>query len=387
MTLKIIIEGWRFLPHSYAIVNQFQLLELKKRRELEIYHRDAPFYQPHWQQVKGLFSPEEEEILASIPPSPPNLKADAIYRISFPYNLENNCQEKVYTFGTSEFSTVPARFLKPAIPLLEALAQNQVEIITPSEWSRKGFISSGADPARLHVVPHGVDTAIFKPLPENERENLRRQLGWHDYFIYLHTGSMTGNKGIGFILESAAEIASETPEIRVVLKGLGSLYASRQFVDTCLESLPKTKQELIRPRIVFTDNTFTFTEMAQLYQAADCYISPYLGEGFNMPVMEACACGLPAICSEGGPTDEFTHREFTMRIRTRKRKSRNEILGTFTYLEPDREHLRELMRNIIVNRYFRQQARKLGPQFMNRNFTWRHIIDRLLESIFPKQKT
>jgi hypothetical protein len=28
---SLIVEGWRFLPHSYAIVNQWQLLALLRR--------------------------------------------------------------------------------------------------------------------------------------------------------------------------------------------------------------------------------------------------------------------------------------------------------------------------------------------------------------------
>jgi glycosyltransferase involved in cell wall biosynthesis len=168
---------------------------------------------------------------------------------------------------------------------------------------------------------------------------------------------------------------------------LGSLYESQQFVEIYLGKLAPAIRSVIRPRIVFSDNTFTFNEMARLYQAADCYISPYLAEGFNMPVMEACACGLPVICSAGGPTDEFTRPEFAMRIKTRKTISHNKHLGDIEFLTPDRGHTRDLMLNIIANHRYRNQARNLGPRFMAEHFTWRHIIDQLLTTIRPGNDT
>ena len=33
---NILIEGWRFIPHSYSVVNQFQCLELLKRADVQI---------------------------------------------------------------------------------------------------------------------------------------------------------------------------------------------------------------------------------------------------------------------------------------------------------------------------------------------------------------
>jgi hypothetical protein len=67
---KILVEGWRFLPHSFATVNQFQCLELLKRPGLELYHRDVPYWNPNWQPVHGLLRPEQEQALRDIPAPP-----------------------------------------------------------------------------------------------------------------------------------------------------------------------------------------------------------------------------------------------------------------------------------------------------------------------------
>ena len=42
----LIVEGWRAIPHSYAIVNTFQCLEFLKEPNLTLRHVDLPFYAP-----------------------------------------------------------------------------------------------------------------------------------------------------------------------------------------------------------------------------------------------------------------------------------------------------------------------------------------------------
>ena len=43
---------------------------------------------------------------------------------------------------------------------------------------------------------------------------------------------------------------------------------------------------------------------------ADVYVSPYKAEGFNLPVLESMALGVPVIVTSGGPTDDFTNSKF-----------------------------------------------------------------------------
>ena len=46
--LEIQIEGWRGISHSYALVNQFQILHWKKSGYARINHVDMPFVMAHW---------------------------------------------------------------------------------------------------------------------------------------------------------------------------------------------------------------------------------------------------------------------------------------------------------------------------------------------------
>ena len=137
----------------------------------------------------------------------------------------------------------------------------------------------------------------------------------------------------------------------------------------------------LRKRIAYVGDAKSFTELARYYQAADLYVAPYMGEGFNMPVLEAVACGLPVICTSGGPTDDFTTQEFALAINSSLKKSSGAQQDAEHFLVPDHSHLVELMFNAIEDRKWMEQARAAGPEFVLSGYTWKHIVDKLLPVI------
>ena len=82
---KILIEGWRGINHSYAMVNQYQLLEMKGMG-LELQHLDLPFYNEKWNLIDNDsgFEESDKQKIASIQASDFTQKQDITYRISFP---------------------------------------------------------------------------------------------------------------------------------------------------------------------------------------------------------------------------------------------------------------------------------------------------------------
>ena len=79
-----IVEGWRFIPHSYAIVNQWQLLALSRRANVTVKVRDIPFFRPRWQMQEGLFEQPSEQALRSIETAKPDESADVTLRVFVP---------------------------------------------------------------------------------------------------------------------------------------------------------------------------------------------------------------------------------------------------------------------------------------------------------------
>jgi glycosyltransferase involved in cell wall biosynthesis len=386
--MRLLIEGWRFVLHSFALVNQFQLLELVRRPGLEVFHRDRPYLSSGWPQVKELFDPAQEAVLRGI--SPPGPPPDVTLRMFVPYDFRPAPVGRTYVWGTTEWGLVQNELLaRMGIEsLAEVLAGSQVMVITTSHWSREGFIRSGAPPEQVAVAPIGVDPAIYHPLPDEERVALRRKKRVGEgMFIFLNVGLMTFNKGVHVLLKAFAAVADRHPGAWLLLKGGEPMYPSRQFLcELARETLTAAETARVESRLIYVDRPLSCLGMAGLYQVADAYVSPYLAEGFNQPVLEAAACGLPVICTRGGPTDDFTEPGFALPIESRL--GAVTMNGETRHLRlPDLDHLVALMETVLERPSLAGEARVAGPRMVGERFTWTHAVDRLLEIVAPREPT
>jgi glycosyltransferase involved in cell wall biosynthesis len=237
-----------------------------------------------------------------------------------------------------------------------------------------GFINSGADESNVSVVHCGVDTDSFKPASPEDRAALRQQFGWEGRFVCLNISAMTPNKGVDLAMQAVAALIELHPELQLVLKGSDALYTSAQLAQSNLASLPQDSALKLESRIQYTGSTLSQQSMISLYQAADVYLSPYRAEGFNLPVLEAAACGLPVICTDGGPTDEFVSNDFALRVKAR-------IVSFDTglkRLEPELDDLVRQLGRMITDATVRERARLAGPEWVRSRFTWRHSVDKLM---------
>jgi glycosyltransferase involved in cell wall biosynthesis len=377
----LLIEGWRFIPHSYAIVNQFQCLQFLKEPNLTVRHHDVPYFQPSWQATTGLFKSPDEEAIRGIAEPATGESPDAVLRITYPYNVSSSVGRRTVVFGTAELRCVPARYIASNVPLLDACRSCDALIVTPSKWSRDGFIHSGAEPDRVTIVPHGIDTSIFHPISPSERAAMRGQRKWNGFF-FLTLGAMTPNKRMDVLLKAFAVVAQKHPHVRLVAKGLGALYRSRDLLKAQTTSLTPAELSLIQPRIIYLDQTLSFADMATLYQMADAYVSPYSAEGFNMPVLEAIASGLPVICTRGGSTDDFTTDDFALRVDSVCVSTQQTADASGFLLRVDFDHLVHQMMVAVESVELAEKARLAGPAFVEAGFTWRHVAQRLLRILF-----
>lgn len=313
--LRVLVEGWRFRPHSYALVNAHQCLAMLERDDVSLWHSDAEMVPMlGTAPVTGLLSAEDEEKLRRIPAPPKRATFDAVYRISYPYNLAPG-PGKVFVFATCERMLVERdSWVGSDLPIGEAVEANDITIITPSEWSRQGFIKSGVSASRVFVVPHGVDTDTFRPLADAERSAARAALGCADRFVFLNVSALTGNKNVGAVVAAFAKVLRTHPRAMLVLKGLDSVYRSDQWLQVELAGIDAFDRWKACKSLSYVGSVLSTENLARIYQTADCYVSPYKSEGFNLPVLEATACGLPTVVPAGGCTDEFLTDDSALRV-------------------------------------------------------------------------
>jgi len=380
----VVVEGWRFLPHSYALVNMHQLAALARRGDITLFHRDLPYLDHRWKSVTGTLSIEAEELVRQIEQASPGLRADAVLRIGVPYDFASDASgARTFTFGTCEFGVVMPMAIKGQRTLQDSLAGHATHIVTPSKWSADGFLRSGAPRDRVHVVAHGVDVGCFAPGTQEDRTSVRRSLGLpHDAFVFLNIGAMTDNKGLIHLFRAMVQVVKKHPKAMLVLKGIDALYPSSTFLRNTVKKLPEQDAAVVmRHTRVFVES-LSGPQMARLYSAADAYACPYLAEGFNLPALEAIACGIPVLCTRGGPTDDFTNDDVAIRIASKQQA--HEKSGGFV-LAPSEEHLRQSMERVIADDELRRRAREAGPSLVRERLTWDRVVDDLLKVLLDSR--
>ena len=186
------------------------------------------------------------------------------------------------------------------------------------------------------------------------------------------------HKGIDLLLKAFAAVLERHPDARLILKGSDPLYNSKDIIGGYLNALSVAERERVLSNLVYIGNHASMDDMTLLYQAADAYVSPYRAEGFNMPVLEAMACGVPVICTDGGPTDDFTTGEFALRVAARLTPALFDDTPA-AQLEPDPDHLLELMLRAIEDEAWCRRARSRGPAFAHEHMNWDRIAGDLLK--------
>jgi glycosyltransferase involved in cell wall biosynthesis len=139
------------------------------------------------------------------------------------------------------------------------------------------FLQRVRHAAPPHFIPNGVDTALFAFADERARRDARAGLQLPvDRPVLLFVGRFVDKKGIPII----ERLARRRPDCLFVLVGEGPEQPSAWRLDNVLVR-PFQTQAVLR----------------EYYSASDLLLLPSTGEGFPLVVMEAMACGTPALVS------------------------------------------------------------------------------------------
>jgi glycosyltransferase involved in cell wall biosynthesis len=231
-------------------------------------------------------------------------------------------------------------------------------VSTVSDFSRRDMHRYyGIAPARVHVVPEGVDTTIFRPLTDRPRvEAFRRALVGGDRPYVAYVGKPTERRNLSPLLRAFARLRRERgyPHAMVIVgAGLPGTSPFRHVI-----------RELGLEADVIVRDYVTHAEMPLVYNAADLFIYPSSYEGFGMPVLEAMACGTPTIALDNTAFPEFA--------------------GGVAHLLPDASvgTLLDGMDAVLASPAWRARMAADGP-VRAAGFDWHHVTRRYLDLIVP----
>jgi len=371
--MKLCIEGWRTINHSYAMTNQRQLIELDKL-PIILKHKDMPYYNQNWNELNNSsgFSKADSEIVKKIKAPSKDEIFDVMYRIFFPYNFEKSKAEKLFVFGTAEYQNIDDLYVN-GNPKEKNIRKN-LKIITPSNWSKKGFVRGGFDSEQVIVLPHGIDRKSYYLIEDEKKNRIKENLGINSNdFVISSVGAMTQNKGIDYLLVAFFILKKKYKNLKLILKdqsNLYQIYASQHIEKMKTSKYANLLDEKALKDIIIISKNLPVSELNELYNISDCYVSPYRAEGFNIPPLEAAACGTPIIVTKGGSTDDYFNSRLGLQIESKLIHNQNN-----TMLDPNLDSLIECISSILhkTNKYDKKNASK----YVHDNYNWEKIIKKL----------
>jgi D-inositol-3-phosphate glycosyltransferase len=150
----------------------------------------------------------------------------------------------------------------------------------------------GADPAKLHTIPCGVDLELFHP---RDQSAAKRELGLGlgpGRPVLLWVGRLEKLKGVDILIGALAQL--EEPGATLLIVG-GAEHAK----DLKAELLAQAAVAGISDQVRFV-GPVPHERLATYYNAADVCVVPSYYESFGLVAIEAMACGTPVVASRVG---------------------------------------------------------------------------------------
>lgn len=148
--------------------------------------------------------------------------------------------------------------------------------------------------AKVSTVTNGVDRDLFHPRSFGAARG-EVHARWHldgEYLLYL--GALMSRKNLEVAIQGFASFLERRvagrASPRLVLAGM-----SRS--DTYVAKLKQLAEELAPGQVCFT-GYISDAECVALLKHASAFLAPSRGEGFDLPALEAMACGIPVVCSD-----------------------------------------------------------------------------------------
>ena len=179
-------------------------------------------------------------------------------------------------------------------PALRWTLQHAGALTAITEDCRQHALRAGAPAERIKLVFNGTDLRRFSP-GENGKDE---RYGPHMIFACRQ---LFPRKGIRFLLEAAAELKPEFPDIKIVLAGDGFERPE----------LARLAGELGIANDVTFLGWVPNAELPPYYRAAAVSVIPSLEEGFGIPAAEAMGCEVAVVASDAGGLPEVVENGVT----------------------------------------------------------------------------
>jgi len=302
----------------------------------------------------------------------------------------------------------------PAWMVNECMNPKINKIIVPSQHTynalKKGFedydpdawlgVGDEAGCNKVVKIPHGVDLETFYPivsdkkdetlpnshletrskLEEENTDGKTRDVDNHADFKFLANKGLRNLEdrgGIQYLIKAYLEEFKPEEKVELILK-INPAYG----IPNLLTMFPEIKGKI--PKITFIPENYTKKQLNELYNSVDVFVSPTRAEAFNLPCLEAMACGKPVITTNYGGQIDYCTNETGWLIDYKLAPVTFEIeYESCSWATPKIEELKRALRFTFENREIVKQKGKCAVE-VAKNLTWSKTAEKVKNLVQPK---
>ena len=274
--------------------------------------------------------------------------------------FKRNLGEYKIGFTMLEVDGFPTQWIKQA--------NSMDEIWVPSQFNKQTMLQCGLKKP-IYTIPLGVDSDYFNP-------QIKQHKNPNKDFVFFTNIEWGERKNPHMQLQQFNKTFKASDDVCLIAK----LNNRDPSIDLQVE-IKKLRLSSQGGRIYFIVNrVFDYYQLPLLYRSIDCYITAGRGEGWDMPLMEAMACGIPCIATDWGAHQEFATEEncYLLNITgTIPAQAKCPYYEGFNWANPDSQHFSELLIHVYNNQEEARLKGKTAAQEMQQSWQWQHTADKI----------
>jgi autotransporter strand-loop-strand O-heptosyltransferase len=227
------------------------------------------------------------------------------------------------------------------------------QVWVPTDWQKICLIKQGIQKEKVKIVPEGIDPEILFP----DKTNV------FDKFTFLILGKWETRKSTKELIKAYVELFGNNDNTQLLLS-CSNNFPDDDFKSTS-ERLKNINVDCKNIKIIDFQHR---EEVIKMIQSSHVYLSCSKSEGWNLPLIESLACGIPSIYSDCSGQLEFAKGlGIPVKIHGEILDKKNPMFG---YYSPDYNDLKDKMLE-VYNSYAFYKEKALKDSFIIReNFTW-----------------
>jgi glycogen synthase len=222
-------------------------------------------------------------------------------------------------------------------------------------------------PQRVHVIPNGIDTDEYRPVPSRGRLDRQGIDPGSGYVLFV--GRISRQKGILHLINAIPHL---DPGVQVVLCA-----ASPDSADIATEVAEAVgRVQATRGRVVWIKEMVDRQTAIELYSHAAVFCCPSIYEPFGIINLEAMACETPVVASAvGGIREVVVHGETGFLVPLDQQPE-----APFEPVHPDRfsRDLAHAITLLLVDAGLRKAMGAKGRRRAEALFSWRAVARQVL---------